>query len=279
MFLNPWLHDTDKKYGHMPSWTQFHLLLCLINNSLHLIKCTALYVTGVHLPALPGGAVTVRPCVVFDAIWRAFTVLAAQQRVIAESLTLTHVTGWFDCLRRADTASRHLVTQSAATLTRCRGDSSDFIKANRFQANWSLESLKLSHFNQDKQSFTHVCSRGSRSIPFHTLCTDDQWHDPYRDTVLQPDHMWLLLSQMCHSYKAELRHYRLLQESEPSLCRTVRRCWGWKSRRTEEDLSNTDVVLYSITTARGHHFQKTYTVYLLLSNCCRSNKMHVTDYK
>ncbi len=82
--------------------------------------------SGFHLPALSGDEVTVGPCVVFDASWRAFTDLASQQRVIAESLTLTLITGGFDCLRRADAASCHLVTQPAATLTRCRGDGGEF---------------------------------------------------------------------------------------------------------------------------------------------------------
>lgn len=78
------------------------------------------YCVDFHLPALSRDAVTVRPPIVFGAIWRAITALAAQQRVKAESLRLTNITGGFDCLRRADTVSCHLVTQSAATLTRCR---------------------------------------------------------------------------------------------------------------------------------------------------------------
>lgn len=79
-----------------------------------------MYVVGVHLPALSSDVVTVKPCIVFDATMRAFTALAAQHRVIAEGLSLTHITGRFDCLRRADTVSCHFVTQSTATLTRCR---------------------------------------------------------------------------------------------------------------------------------------------------------------
>lgn len=70
-------------------------------------------------PALSSDAFTFRSCAGFDAVWRAVAALAAQQRVVVESLILTHITGWFDCLRRADTASRHLVAQSATTLTRC----------------------------------------------------------------------------------------------------------------------------------------------------------------
>lgn len=74
------------------------------------INCRALNAAGVRLPALSSEAVTVRPCVVFDATWRAFAALAAEQGVIAESLTLTHFAGGSDRLRRADTLSCHLVT-------------------------------------------------------------------------------------------------------------------------------------------------------------------------
>lgn len=80
---------------------------------------SAQYFVGSHSPALSSDVFTVRSCIGVDAIWRALTALAAQQRVVVESLILTHITGWFDSLRRADTASRHLVTQSATALTRC----------------------------------------------------------------------------------------------------------------------------------------------------------------
>lgn len=83
-------------------------------------KSTALYIGGFHSPALSGDEVTVGPRVVFDAIWRAIAVLAAEQRMITEALGLTRITGWFYGLRWADTFSCHLVTQSAAAFTCCR---------------------------------------------------------------------------------------------------------------------------------------------------------------
>lgn len=75
-----------------------------------------------HSLALPSDEFTVQSSIGFDAIQRALTALTTQQGVVVESLILTHITGWFDCLRRADTASRHLVTQSATTFTCCRRD-------------------------------------------------------------------------------------------------------------------------------------------------------------
>lgn len=100
-----------------------------------------MYVVDFHLPALTGDVVTVRPCIVFGAIWRAFTALAAQQRVIAESLSLTHITGRLDRLRRADTVPRHLVTQSAATLTCCRRER----KGNTFGETYFKVYLRVRH--------------------------------------------------------------------------------------------------------------------------------------
>lgn len=72
-------------------------------------------------PALSGDAVAVGPGVGSDAVGRTSAALAAQQGVEAERLVLTHVTGGSDGLRRADAASGHFVTQSAAALTRCGG--------------------------------------------------------------------------------------------------------------------------------------------------------------
>lgn len=72
-----------------------------------------------HTPALPRDAVTLRPCAVLDAAGGAVAALAAQQRVVAESVSLALVAGRPDRLRGADAAPRHLVAQSAAALARC----------------------------------------------------------------------------------------------------------------------------------------------------------------
>lgn len=73
-----------------------------------------------HTPALSGDAVTLRPSAVSDAAGGAVAALAAQQRVVAESLRLAHIAGRSDCLRGANAAPCHLVAQSAAALARCK---------------------------------------------------------------------------------------------------------------------------------------------------------------
>lgn len=103
---------------------------------------------------------------------------------------------------------------------------------------------------RQRQMFTHVCSKGSHNNQWHTLCIVDRWRAACRDTVLLLDHMWSLWNQTGHSCKAELHHYMQLQESGQSLCRTVKKFWGWRHRKIH------GFTFITVITARGHHLQK-----------------------